>query len=138
MSRGLCQVDTDGFLTGVNECHGIQFKDGKLIQVVDGEEVPFPEGASVSMNMWGFTPDYFEYSRQDLLRFLAEHGNELKSEFYIPTVVNNLINSGTVTLKVIPTPSRWFGVTFAADRPATVERFAELTAQGVYPTPLFK
>lgn len=138
VSRGLCQVDTDGFLTGVNECHGIQFKDGKLIQVVDGEEVPFPEGASVSMNMWGFTPDYFEYSRQDLLRFLAEHGNELKSEFYIPTVVNNLINSGTVTLKVIPTPSRWFGVTFAADRPATVERFAELTAQGVYPTPLFK
>lgn len=138
VSRGHCQVDTDGFLTGVNECHGIQFKGGKLIQVVDGEEVPFPEGASVSMNMWGFTPDYFEYSRQDLLRFLAEHGNELKSEFYIPTVVNNLINAGTVTLKVIPTPSRWFGVTFAADRPATVERFAELTAQGVYPTPLFK
>lgn len=138
VSRGLCQVDTDGFLTGVNECHGIQLKDGKLIQVVDGEEVPFPEGASVSMNMWGFTPDYFDYSLRGLHQFLKERGNELKSEFYIPTVVNDLINAGTVTLKVIQTPSRWFGVTFAADRPATVERFAELTAKGVYPTPLFK
>lgn len=138
VSRGLCEVDAHGYLTGVTECHGIQFKDGKLIQVVDDKEVPFPEGASVSMNMWGFTPDYFEYSQQALLRFLADHGNELKSEFYIPTVVNDLINSGTVTLKVIQTPSRWFGVTFAADRPATVARFAELARQRKYPTPLFK
>ena len=90
------------------------------------------------MNMWGFTPDYFEYSQEALLKFLAEHGNELKSEYYIPTVVNDLINSGTVTLKVIQTPSRWFGVTFAADRPATVERFAALAKEGIYPTPLFK
>ncbi|MCM1319446.1 MAG: nucleotidyltransferase [Muribaculaceae bacterium] len=137
VSRGLCQVNDEGYLTGVTECHGIQFKDGKLIQIVDGQEVPFPEGASVSMNMWGFTPDYFEYSEKALLRFLADHGNELKSEFYIPTVVNDLINDGTVTLKVITTPSRWFGVTFAADRPATVERFAQLANEGVYPTPLF-
>lgn len=138
VSRGLCEVSCDGYLTGVNECHGIQMKDGKLIQLVDGEEKPFPEGASVSMNMWGFTPDYFEYSQEALLKFLAEHGNELKSEYYIPTVVNDLINSGTVTLKVIQTPSRWFGVTFAADRPATVERFAALAEEGIYPTPLFK
>lgn len=138
VSRGLCEVSRDGYLTGVNECHGIQMKDGKLIQLVDGEEKPFPQGASVSMNMWGFTPDYFEYSQEALLKFLAEHGNELKSEYYIPTVVNDLINSGTVTLKVIQTPSRWFGVTFAADRPATVERFAALAKEGIYPTPLFK
>lgn len=137
VSRGLCEVNDEGFLTGVTECHGIQFKDGNLIQLADGKEVPFPEDAAVSMNMWGFTPDYFEYSQKALLAFLAEHGKELKSEFYIPTVVNNLINNGTVTLKVIETPDRWFGVTFAADRSATVARFAELTRQGVYPTPLF-
>ncbi|MCM1005876.1 MAG: nucleotidyltransferase [Prevotella sp.] len=138
VSRGLCQVDANGYLTGVNECHGIQFKDGKLIQIVDDKEVPFPEGAAVSMNMWGFTPDYFEYSQKALLEFLAAYGNELKSEFYIPTVVNDLINNGTVTLKVLTTPSKWFGVTFAADRPATVARFAELAKEGIYPTPLFK
>lgn len=137
VSRGLCEVNDEGFLTGVTECHGIQFKDGNLIQLADGKEVPFPEDAAVSMNMWGFTPDYFEYSQKALLAFLAEHGKELKSEFYIPTVVNDLINNGTVTLKVIETPDRWFGVTFAADRSATVARFAELTRQGVYPTPLF-
>lgn len=138
VSRGLCQVSEDGFLTGVNECHGIRFKDGKLIQLVDGCEEAFPEGASVSMNMWGFTPDYFEYSEKALVEFLSAHGNELKSEYYIPTVVNDLINAGTVTLKVIQTPSKWFGVTFAEDRPVTVAKFAELTEQGVYPSPLFK
>lgn len=138
VSRGLCQVSDEGFLTGVNECHGIRFKDGKLIQLVDGREEAFPEGASVSMNMWGFTPDYFEYSEKALVEFLSAHGNELKSEYYIPTVVNDLINAGTVTLKVIQTPSKWFGVTFAEDRPATVAKFAELTEQGVYPSPLFK
>lgn len=139
VSRGLCEVDKEGYLTGVNECHGIQFKDGKLVQTgADGAEKPFPEGASVSMNMWGFTPDYFDYSDEALIKFLDARGQELKSEFYIPTVVNDLINDGKVTLKVIETPSKWFGVTFAADRPATVAKFAELTEQGVYPTPLFK
>lgn len=138
VSRGLCEVNEDGFLTGVNECHGIRFKDGNLIQLVDGVEKPFPQGASVSMNMWGFTPDYFDYSQQALVEFLSAHGNELKSEFYIPTVVNDLIKAGTVTLKVIQTSSKWFGVTFAEDRPATVAKFAELTEQGVYPSPLFK
>ena len=86
------------------------------------------------MNMWGFTPDYFGYSEKAFVDFLSAHGDEMKSEFYIPTVVNDLINSGTVTLKVDPTHSRWFGVTFAADRDATLDSLVE---EGVYPTPLF-
>lgn len=138
VSRGHCQVDEEGFLTGVHECHGIERKEGRLIQVnADGETVPFPEGASVSMNMWGFTPDYFEHSEKAFVDFLKEHGSELKSEFYIPTVVNNLIADGTITLKVEPTHSKWFGVTFAADRDATVAQFKKLTDEGLYPTPLF-
>jgi len=138
VSRGLCQVSEEGFLTGVKECHGIERKNGRIIQVVDGEEVEFPENASVSMNMWGFTPDYFDYSEKAFVKFLSEHGDELKSEFYIPSVVNDLINDGTITLKVEPTPSRWFGVTFAADRDATVAQFKKLVDEGLYPTPLFK
>lgn len=138
VSRGHCKVDENGFLTGVTECHGIERKDGKLIQVnAEGETVPFPEGASVSMNMWGFTPDYFKHSEKAFVDFLKEHGTELKSEFYIPTVVNDLIADGTITLKVEPTHSKWFGVTFAADRDATVAQFKKLTDEGVYPTPLF-
>ena len=61
----------------------------------------------------------------------------MKSEFYIPSVVNDLINRGEISLKVIDTPSKWFGVTFAADRPATVARFRQLADEGVYPTPLY-
>lgn len=138
VSRGLCHVDADSNLVDVKECHGIQRKEGHLVQTAeDGTEIPFPEGAAVSMNMWGFTPDYFDYSLRDFIDFLNHHGKELKSEFYIPTVVNNLINSGTATLKVLRTPSKWFGVTFAADRDATVAQFAKLVADGVYPSPLF-
>ncbi|MBD5289748.1 MAG: nucleotidyltransferase [Bacteroides sp.] len=138
VSRGFCQVSPEGFLTGVQECHGIQRKGEELIQVLpDGSEAPFPEDASVSMNMWGFTPDFFDYSMEAFLAFLAEHSMELKSEFYIPTVVNNLIKEGKITLKVLPTPSKWFGVTFAADRPATVAMFRSLVDAGVYPEKLF-
>ena len=138
MSRGLCEVDAEGNLTGVTECHGIQRKDGNLIQELpDGTTAPFPEGANVSMNMWGFTPDYFDYSEKAFVKFLEKNHNELKAEFYIPTVVNDLIEDGKISLKVLETPSKWFGVTYAADRPATVAQFASLVEKGLYPKKLF-
>lgn len=138
VSRGLCEVNGEGYLTGVTECHGIEREEGRLVQVnAEGQTVPFPENASVSMNMWGFTPDYFDYSEKAFVDFLSEHGGELKSEFYIPSVVNDLINAGEVTLKVEPTTSKWFGVTYAADRDATVAQFRQLVDAGLYPTPLF-
>ena len=138
VSRGLCEVSADGNLTGVTECHGIERKDGRLIQVLaDGTVADFPEGANVSMNMWGFTPDYFAYSEREFIKFLDKNHNELKAEFYIPTAVNALVESGEASLKVIETPSKWFGVTYAADRQATVDQFAKLVADGVYPAKLF-
>ena len=72
------------------------------------------------------------------MKFLEANHNELKAEFYIPTVVNDLIQNGQIELKVIETPSKWFGVTYAADRPATVAQFKKLVDEGTYPTPLFK
>lgn len=138
VSRGLCHVSKDGYLTDVRECHGIERKNGRLIQINEnGEEVDFPEGAAVSMNMWGFTPDYFEFSEKAFEEFLKEHGNELKSEFYIPSVVNEMIEKNVATLKVETTSSKWFGVTYAADRPATVAQFQKLTDEGIYPEKLF-
>lgn len=105
--------------------------------LADGTEAPFPEGANVSMNMWGFTPDYFGYSEKAFVEFLKKHSGELKSEFYIPTVVNDLIKNGEITLKVKETPSKWFGVTYAADRQATVAQFRKLVEEGLYPEKLF-
>ena len=137
VSRGLCEVSVEGDLTGVVECHGIQRKDGKLIHIKDDKEEEFPEGAAVSMNMWGFTPDYFDYSLASFIEFLKKNHDELKAEFYIPTVVNELIEDGKIKLKVLPTPSKWFGVTYAADRDATVAQFKKLVDQGLYPSPLF-
>ncbi|MCM1290379.1 MAG: nucleotidyltransferase [Prevotella sp.] len=137
VSRGLCHVSDEGFLTDVNECHNIRKEDGKLLQTADGKEIPFPEGASVSMNVWGFTPDYFDYSEKAFIKFLDNNIDHMKGEFYIPTVVNDLINDGTITLKVMQTPSKWFGVTYAADRQATVDQFANLVKEGVYPNKLF-
>ncbi|MBD5295328.1 MAG: nucleotidyltransferase [Bacteroides sp.] len=138
VSRGLCEVSEEGYLTGVNECHGICRKGDRLVHTLaDGSEADFPAGASVSMNFWGFTPDYFDYSMRDFLSFLNAHGKELKSEFYIPSVVNNLIGSGEAAVKVLQTPSKWFGVTFAADRQATVDQFRRLVDEGVYPEKLF-
>lgn len=138
VSRGYCKVDEQGYLTDVTECHGIERKDGKLIHVLaDGSVADFPENASVSMNMWGFTPDYFQYSEEAFVEFLKVNGGELKSEFYIPSVVNDLIKQGKISLKVEKTASRWFGVTYAADRAATVAEFKRLVDEGVYPSPLF-
>ena len=138
VSRGYCKVDEQGYLTDVTECHGIERKDGKLIHVLaDGSVADFPENASVSMNMWGFTPDYFQYSEEAFVEFLKVNGKELKSEFYIPSVVNDLIKQGKISLKVEKTSSRWFGVTYAADRSATVAEFKRLVDEGVYPSPLF-
>ena len=138
VSRGHCQVSEEGYLTGVNECHGIQRKGDKLVHTLaDGTEAEFPARAAVSMNMWGFTPDYFVHTEKAFIEFLQKNALELKSEFYIPTVVNDLITSGTVTLKVEKTPSKWFGVTYAADRPATIEQFKRLTDEGVYPQKLW-
>ena len=138
VSRGYCKVDEQGYLTDVTECHGIERKDGKLIHVLaDGSVADFPENASVSMNMWGFTPDYFQYSEEAFVEFLKVNGKELKSEFYIPSMVNDLIKQGKISLKVEKTSSRWFGVTYAADRAATVAEFKRLVDEGVYPSPLF-
>ena len=91
------------------------------------------------MNMWGFTPDYFKYSEEYFKEFLANPDNmtNLKAEFFIPLMVNKLINEKTASVKVLDTTSKWFGVTYAADREGVVARIQQLIDEGVYPSKLF-
>ena len=91
------------------------------------------------MNVWGFTPDYFDHSEADFKAFLTDAKNmqNLKSEYFIPLMVNKLIVDGTATVKVLDTTSKWFGVTYAADRPGVVAKIAQLVQEGVYPQRLF-
>ncbi len=139
VSRGVCEVDENGNLTNVVERTHIEEKSGAIIYLDEkGEEVSIPANTPVSMNMWGFTPDYFDYSEEYFIEFLAENGQKLKSEFYIPLAVNNLIVAGKACCKVLDTTSKWFGVTYAEDRPQVVLKINELIRKGVYPKQLFK
>jgi UTP-glucose-1-phosphate uridylyltransferase len=139
VSRGVCVVDENQLLLNVIERTHIEEKGGTIIYLDDkGEEISLDSKTPVSMNMWGFTPDYFDYSEEYFKEFLAENGQKLKSEFYIPLAVNNLIVESKVTCKVLDTPSKWFGVTYAEDRPQVVLKINELIRKGVYPEKLFK
>jgi hypothetical protein len=105
---------------------------------VNGENhVELQAKALCSMNMWGFTPDYFTKSAAIFKTFLEEHISEPKKEFYIPYAVDVIVKSGQGACEVLSTPSHWFGVTFKEDRPGVVAKFAELVEKGVYPSPLY-
>ena len=139
VSRGVCVVDENQLLMNVVERTHIEEKGGTIIYLDEnGEEVSLLATTPVSMNMWGFTPDYFDYSMEYFKQFLKENGDKLKSEFYIPLAVNNLIVEKKVTCKVLDTPSKWFGVTYAEDRPQVVLKINELIRKGTYPEKLYK
>ena len=138
VARGVCEVDDNNNLTNVVERTSIIRKDGVVVFTdEDGKDYPLAEKTPVSMNFWGLTPDYFRYSEEQFVQFLSEHGNELKSEFFIPLVVNNLIVAGKASCKVLDTTAKWFGVTYAADRPEVVEKIQKLVDAGVYPAKLY-
>lgn len=134
VSRGVCEVDKQQFLKAVVERTHIEERSGSIFFVDEkGEQIAIPANTPVSMNMWGFTPDYFEYSEQYFREFLNEKGHDIKSEFYIPLAVNNLVVEGKVSCKVLDTPSCWFGVTYSDDKPQVILKINELIRKGVYP-----
>lgn len=138
VSRGVCATDANGLLTDVVERTSIERVGGKIVfKDENNQDVEIAENTPVSMNMWGFTPEYFEYTEEAFKSFLSAHGQELKSEFYIPTLVNDLIVAGKATCRVLDTPSKWFGVTYSEDRPQVVLKFNELMHNGTYPEKLF-
>ena len=150
VARGICSKDDNGNLTTVverteivrcaedgshagNSEQPIRYKDE------NGQWVAVDDTTPVSMNMWGFTPDYFVHSEAYFKEFLSDPKNmeNLKAEFFIPLMVNKLIMEKTSTVKVLDTTSKWFGVTYAADRADTVARIQKLVDEGVYPSKLF-
>ena len=138
VSRGVCTEDASGNLATVVERTHVVRENGVVKYKDDkGELIPIPDDTLVSMNMWGFTPDYFQHSETIFKAFLKERGQEMKSEFYIPLVVNELIQSHTSKVKVLPTTSQWFGVTYKEDAPAVAAKLKELHDTGVYPETLF-
>ena len=140
VARGICSKDDAGNLTTVVERTEIMRVEGPVCYKDEqGQWVAVDDNTPVSMNMWGFTPDYFDYSEAYFKEFLSDPKNmeNLKAEFFIPLMVNKLINENTATVKVLDTTSKWFGVTYAADRDSVVARIKTLVDEGVYPAHLF-
>ena len=140
VARGVCSKDENELLTTVVERTEIMRIEGKVsYKDENGEWVAIEDNTPVSMNMWGFTPDYFAHSDAYFKKFLSDPKNQAnpKAEFFIPLMVNELVNNGISTVKVLDTTSKWFGVTYSADRQATVDRIQALVNEGVYPNKLF-
>ncbi|MEG2317942.1 MAG: sugar phosphate nucleotidyltransferase [Rikenellaceae bacterium] len=141
VSRGVCTANEKGNLVSIVErteivkCeNGAQFRNEKKeMQDIDVNTL-------VSMNMFGFTPDFFKYSDDRFMAFLeaAKKSGNLKAEYLIPTVVNDLINEGKVTLKVLSSDAKWFGVTYKEDRPIVVAKLQALISAGRYPQKLWE
>ena len=140
VARGVCATDAEGHLTTVVERTEVMRVNGAVsYKDEEGKWVAIADNTPVSMNMWGFTPDYFEHSEAYFKVFLSDPKNmeNLKAEFFIPLMVNKLINEKTATVKVLDTTSKWFGVTYSADRAGTVARIQSLIDEGAYPSKLF-
>lgn len=139
VSRGVCTINSQKQLVDVVERTSIERIDGAVKYKSEiGDMVPVDENVQVSMNFWGFTPDFFTYTQKLMTDFFSGSIGNAKAEFYIPTVVNSAIKSKIATCEVLDTNASWFGVTYPGDRPMVVSKFKELVDKGEYPSPLWK
>lgn len=141
VSRGVCVVDAEHHMTGIDERTKVYFKtvDGerKIFYEENGQEHVLPSTRMVSMNFWGFNPSVFAASEELFKDFVFENESNPKAEFFIPLVADALIKSGKVQFKVLPTDEKWFGVTYQDDKPIVEDNLARLVREGVYPQKLF-
>ena len=141
VARGVCVTDADSFLTSVTERTRIEQYEGGIHYLDDDGEswVDAPADTPVSMNMWGFTPSFMDELKAYFPAFLEKDmpGNPLKAEMFLPSVVSYLINNGKATVKMLRTADKWYGVTYAADKPTVIAALQALTAEGKYPDGLW-
>ena len=141
VSRGVCQTDEDGFLTSVVERTRIEQYEGGIHYIGDDGEswVDVAADTPVSMNMWGFTGSFMEELKARFPVFLTQTmpGNPEKAEMFLPSIVSQLIDEEKATVKVLRTTDKWYGVTYAADKPTVIAALQALTQQGLYPDGLW-
>jgi len=139
VTRGVCRVSADGYLTGVTETGGL-VHDGEGAAVEkDGVKTPIDPQSIVSMNMWALTPAFFDELERGFVEFLSGLTPEdVKAEYLLPAVIDGMIQKGEATVEVLTTHDRWFGVTYQEDKYAVIDSFKALHAAGVYTEPLYK
>lgn len=134
VTRGICEVDAQGHVSHIVETKNIvKTADGAAALGDDGSKQPIPVDALVSMNLWGLTPDFIDYLADGFRDFLfALPEGDQKSEYLLPTIIDDLVQKGQAEVTVLPTPDKWFGVTYKEDKEAVVSAIRELIAQGQY------
>ena len=138
VSRGECFVNKEGYLTNVIERTRIETIDGFLkFEDEKGKIVSIDKETTVSMNIWGFTKNYFGYGEKLFLDFLEKNKENLKAEFYLPFIVNSLLASKKATVKVLKSKAKWFGVTYNEDKENVEKEIKKLKEAGVYPIKLW-
>jgi len=138
VNRGICKLDEKGLLSNVEEYLNIERESDSVVRgdALDGSRREVPSDSLVSMNFWAFSPAFFGQLEEAFTRFLTESGTQMKSECYIPTIVDHLIHGGYAECPVLQTTSAWFGVTYPDDKPFVVESIAKLIKAGDYPEKL--
>lgn len=138
VSRGICRVNEEGNLQEINERTKVYAKDGQIVyEDENGTTTPLHEDARASMNFWGFTPAIFQQAKPMFTRFVEANENNPKAEFFIPLMAEELVKTRQANFKVIPTSSKWFGVTYKEDKPIVQKSLADLIENGTYPSKLW-
>ena len=142
VSRGVCEVDAEGNMQSVTERTNIYYlknqdDTSKIVYEEDGVQHELPSDTRVSMNFWGFTPHIFTVAQELFPNFVEQNADNPKSEFFIPTIPDYMVKQGLADFKVIPTSSKWFGVTYKEDKPIVQESISQLIKAGTYPEKLF-
>ena len=138
VSRGVCAT-ADGYLSAITERTHIETNANGAVQFVENDVATQMTGDEiVSMNFWGFAPEFFQTLEEKFIEFLAERGGELKSEWYIPDIVTSMMKNGETRVKALSCESSWFGVTYPADRPTVVAALKAKHAAGEYPAKLWE
>ena len=138
VSRGICVADENGMLTEITERTAIR-PAGEDAEFEDnGEWIPVSGDSISSMNFFGFTPEVFTFAAEKFASFLGDIKDPLKSEYYLPSIASLAMNAGLATVKVCPTPSRWYGVTYAADREGLEGKIREMIDKGLYSSDLWR
>jgi hypothetical protein len=138
VSRGVCEVVSDGSLREIHERVKIQKFGDKIQHTEDGKSwIDLPADSVVSMNMWGFTPSVFGELETGFIDFLRERGSDPKAEYFLPERIGDLVATGRARVKVLPTEERWFGITYKEDKPFVGKAVLDLVEQGIYPPSLW-
>ena len=137
VSRGVCGTNENDHLTTVVERTHIEKLENGIAYKENEVWVQLVPQTTVSMNFWGFTPKLFDYLEAQFILFLKEEGDQLKSEFFIPSVVANIIKDGKTQVKVLKSDAQWFGVTYREDKEKAVKAIGKLIEKGTYPSKLW-